>query len=224
MPGPLPPSRAESSSRARARAAARWTLACATLLAPFSPALGAAPARYVELRAGAAVETTIGSGFGAAPVSTVAVGLQLRDWFAAEGSVGVIDATLRDQGIALPGQTYFNRPYTRADVRVVAVPLALTARLVLPSDRVSPFALAGVGFAVAHAVATPELDGPIQREDFPSFGEKAPYFYFLLGTRNDAKGIASVNHSATFDVDEDALPLGVRALATLAWDFLAKEK
>jgi amidohydrolase len=59
-------------------------------------------------------------------------------------------------------------------------------------------------------------------EDFPFFGRKAPYFYFLLGTRNDAKGIASVNHTARFDVDEDALPLGVRAMATLAWDFLAK--
>jgi len=59
-------------------------------------------------------------------------------------------------------------------------------------------------------------------EDFPFFGQKAPYFYFLLGTRNDAKGIGSVNHTATFDVDEDTLPLGVRALATLAWDFLAR--
>jgi amidohydrolase len=59
-------------------------------------------------------------------------------------------------------------------------------------------------------------------EDFPFFGEKAPYFYFLLGTRNDAKGIGSVNHTATFDVDEDALTLGVRAMATLAWDYLAK--
>jgi amidohydrolase len=61
-------------------------------------------------------------------------------------------------------------------------------------------------------------------EDFPFFGEKAPYFYFLLGTRNDAKGIDSVNHTPTFDVDEDALPLGVRAMATLAWDFLARPR
>jgi amidohydrolase len=61
-------------------------------------------------------------------------------------------------------------------------------------------------------------------EDFPAFGQKAPYFYFLLGTRNDAEGIASVNHTATFDVDEDALPLGVRAMATLAWDFLARKR
>ena len=59
-------------------------------------------------------------------------------------------------------------------------------------------------------------------EDFPFYGQKAPYFFFLLGTRNDAKGIASINHTATFDVDEDALPLGVRAMATLAWDFLAR--
>ncbi len=60
-------------------------------------------------------------------------------------------------------------------------------------------------------------------EDFPFYGEKAPYVYFTLGTRNDAKGISSVNHTDTFDVDDDALPLGVRALATLAWEFLAQE-
>jgi amidohydrolase len=64
------------------------------------------------------------------------------------------------------------------------------------------------------------VDPQMVAEDFPAFGRRAPYFYFLLGTRNDAEGIASINHTATFDVDEDALPLGVRAMATLAWDFL----
>jgi amidohydrolase len=59
-------------------------------------------------------------------------------------------------------------------------------------------------------------------EDFPYFAQKAPTFYFLLGTRNAAKGIESVNHTAHFDVDEAVLPLGVRALATLAWDYLAR--
>ena len=58
-------------------------------------------------------------------------------------------------------------------------------------------------------------------EDFPYYGERAPYFFFLLGTRNDARGIASRNHSAEFEIDEAALPLGVRALASLAWEFLA---
>src|SRR5512135_98956 len=88
---------------------------------------------------------------------------------------------------------------------------------------------------LAHEVAVPALQrvfgaGAVRvepqmvAEDFPAFGQKAPYFYFLLGTRNDAKGIASVNHTATFDVDEDAFPLGVRAMATLAWDFLARRQ
>jgi amidohydrolase len=89
--------------------------------------------------------------------------------------------------------------------------------------------------ALARDVAVPALrrvfgEGAVRvepqmvSEDFPAFGAKAPYFYFLLGTRNDAKGIASVNHTATFDVDEDALPLGVRAMATLAWEFLARPR
>ena len=89
--------------------------------------------------------------------------------------------------------------------------------------------------ALAQGVAVPALQrvfgaGAVRvepqmvAEDFPFFGERAPYFYFLLGTRNDAKGIGSVNHTVTFDVDEDALPLGVRALATLAWDFLGRPK
>jgi amidohydrolase len=64
------------------------------------------------------------------------------------------------------------------------------------------------------------LEPQMVAEDFPFYGQKAPYFFFLLGTRNEAKGIGSVNHTPTFDVDEDALPLGVRAMATLAWDFL----
>jgi len=87
--------------------------------------------------------------------------------------------------------------------------------------------------ALARDVAVPALrrvfgEGAVRvepqmvAEDFPAFGEKAPTFYFLLGTRNDARGIASVNHTAAFDVDEDALPLGVRAMATLAWQFLAR--
>jgi amidohydrolase len=88
--------------------------------------------------------------------------------------------------------------------------------------------------ALAQEVAAPALrrvfgagavrvEPQMVAEDFPFFGQRAPYFYFLLGTRNDAQGIGSVNHTATFDVDEDALPHGVRAMATLAWDFLARK-
>lgn len=86
------------------------------------------------------------------------------------------------------------------------------ARLARPAlDRVF-----GKGGAVA-------LQPQMVAEDFPYYGEKAPYFFFILGTRNEAKGIESVNHTDTFDIDEDALPLGVRALSTLAWEFLLSE-
>jgi metal-dependent amidase/aminoacylase/carboxypeptidase family protein len=33
-----------------------------------------------------------------------------------------------------------------------------------------------------------------------------------------------VNHTSSFDVDEAALPLGVRAMATLAFDFLGRKR
>jgi amidohydrolase len=70
----------------------------------------------------------------------------------------------------------------------------------------------------------PHVEPQMVAEDFPYYGEKAPYFFFILGTRNDEKGIPSINHTDRFDIDEDALPLGVRAMVTLAWEFLARER
>jgi amidohydrolase len=57
-------------------------------------------------------------------------------------------------------------------------------------------------------------------EDFSVYGTKVPALFLILGTRNRAKGIESVNHTADFDIDEAALPLGVRTLVTLALDYL----
>jgi amidohydrolase len=58
-------------------------------------------------------------------------------------------------------------------------------------------------------------------EDFSVYGAKIPSLLLILGTRNTAKGIASVNHTEDFDIDEAALPLGVRTLAGLAWSYLS---
>jgi amidohydrolase len=67
-----------------------------------------------------------------------------------------------------------------------------------------------------------EIQPQMVAEDFWVYAERVPGFFFLLGTRNPPAGIESLNHTDTFDVDEAVLPLGVRALATLAWDFLAR--
>ena len=58
-------------------------------------------------------------------------------------------------------------------------------------------------------------------EDFSSFADKVPGLFLKLGVRNQARGITANIHTDRFDLDEGALPLGVRALTTLVWDYLA---
>jgi len=60
-------------------------------------------------------------------------------------------------------------------------------------------------------------------EDFAYFAREVPGFYFWLGIRPPGTRVedAAPNHSPLFRVDEDALELGVRALANVAVDWLA---
>jgi amidohydrolase len=60
-------------------------------------------------------------------------------------------------------------------------------------------------------------------EDFAYYLKEVPGLFMFLGTNNPEKGITAVNHSSRFDLDEDILELGVRAMATLALDSLAQE-
>jgi amidohydrolase len=59
-------------------------------------------------------------------------------------------------------------------------------------------------------------------EDFSYFANRVPGLYFFLGIVPDGTdpGSAPSNHSPLFFADEAALPVGVRALAHLAADFL----
>jgi amidohydrolase len=61
-------------------------------------------------------------------------------------------------------------------------------------------------------------------EDFALYQEKIPGVFFFLGIAprdQDPKTVAP-NHSPRFFVDEAALPVGVRALANMAVDYLAR--
>ena len=62
-------------------------------------------------------------------------------------------------------------------------------------------------------------------EDFSFFAQEAPGFYIQLGVNAPgvAYGEAASNHSPHFYVNEDALEIGVRAMATLAVDYLERE-
>jgi amidohydrolase len=59
-------------------------------------------------------------------------------------------------------------------------------------------------------------------EDFAFFREKVPGMYFFLGINKPGVGFgeAEPNHSPRFYVNEDALLVGVRAMANLAVDYL----
>ena len=57
-------------------------------------------------------------------------------------------------------------------------------------------------------------------DDFGLFMAAAPGCLMLLGTANPEKGITEIWHRPGFDVDEDALPIGVEILALAALDLL----
>ena len=69
---------------------------------------------------------------------------------------------------------------------------------------------------------TLEVKPQMGAEDFALFAQKLPALYVRMGIRNEAKGILAQIHTPAFDIDEDVLPLGVRAMATLVWDYLAR--
>jgi amidohydrolase len=63
-------------------------------------------------------------------------------------------------------------------------------------------------------------------EDFSMYQEKVPGLFFFLGVTADGRDPASVaaNHSPRFEADEGALPTGIRALASLAVDYLSSRR
>lgn len=61
-----------------------------------------------------------------------------------------------------------------------------------------------------------ELPLRMTAEDFAFFTQKVPSCFYRLGTGNKAKNITSGVHTATFDIDENALKIGSGLMAYLA--------
>ncbi|AKA68282.1 M20 metallopeptidase family protein [Clostridium scatologenes] len=59
-------------------------------------------------------------------------------------------------------------------------------------------------------------------EDMSEYLEHIPGTLMLLGGRNEAKNCCYSHHSNNFNVDEDALPIGVACYAQIAVDYLCK--
>lgn len=83
--------------------------------------------------------------------------------------------------------------------------------------RILPSLERAIGKANVNSVA-PSMAG----EDFAFYQKQIPGVMLWLGVRNEAKGFTSGLHTPDFDLDEAALPLGVKAAATLLLDFLER--
>jgi amidohydrolase len=53
-------------------------------------------------------------------------------------------------------------------------------------------------------------------EDFAYYGEKIPAAFMFLGNRDAQKGIVYFCHHPRFQVDDEAMPIGVRSWIALA--------
>jgi amidohydrolase len=60
-------------------------------------------------------------------------------------------------------------------------------------------------------------------EDFAQYQQRIPGLYFFLGVGNPSKQITAMIHTEYFDMDEAALPIGVRAMSTVVLDYLYRQ-
>ncbi|NKB36197.1 MAG: amidohydrolase [Gammaproteobacteria bacterium] len=135
-----------------------------------------------------------------------------------EGTIRTLDTTVREDVLQRIHTTATNIAASAgAKAQVNILPYApvtyndpeLTERM-LPSLR----RVAGKGLTEVRPL-TPS-------EDFSFYQEKIPGLYFFLGVNKEGVGPeeAASNHSPLFYVNEDVLPLGVKALSTLVVDYL----
>ena len=58
-----------------------------------------------------------------------------------------------------------------------------------------------------------DLDIWMAAEDFAYYSQVVPSCFYRLGTRNESRGIISSVHTPTFDIEEEALKIGVGLMA-----------
>ena len=57
-------------------------------------------------------------------------------------------------------------------------------------------------------------------ESFAYFANEIPSVFYFLGCRNEDKGIINPAHSSLFNIDEDALEIGVAIQCQMVLDYL----
>jgi metal-dependent amidase/aminoacylase/carboxypeptidase family protein len=68
-----------------------------------------------------------------------------------------------------------------------------------------------------------DMDIWMAAEDFAHYSHQVPAVFYVVGVGNERKRTTSGLHTPTFNIDEDALPLGAGLMAWLALRQLAEE-
>ena len=109
-------------------------------------------------------------------------------------------------GLTTAGGGSYELRYERG-IPVTVNDLALT-------ERVTPSLVAALGQDAVRRVPPATV-----AEDFAFFANHIPGFYYRLGTLKP--GTTSGNHhTATFQADDGAIPVGIKAMAYIVWDYL----
>ncbi len=69
-----------------------------------------------------------------------------------------------------------------------------------------------------------DLDLWMASEDFAFYSQYAPACFYRLGVRNEKRGVTSNVHTSTFDIDEEALKIGMGLMAYQAICALSSQK
>ena len=85
-------------------------------------------------------------------------------------------------------------------------------------------AMAAIVREVASEIVGPErvVEGDLKAasEDMSEFLNRVPGCYYFVGSRNEEKGFTWGHHHARFDIDEEAMAVGISTLAGSALRFL----
>ena len=133
-----------------------------------------------------------------------------------EGTVRTYDTAVQDQierrmheilaGITAAGGASYELIYDRT-TPVTINDIALTRQMV-PS----------IGAAIG-AANVAQTDPWMAGEDFAYFANEVPGFYFRLGTLKEGTTTGD-HHSPTFRADDSAIPVGIKAMSYVIWDYL----
>lgn len=134
-----------------------------------------------------------------------------------EGTMRTLNEEVRTQAMAMMKQTLAgvtsaygasyeitwgeNNPLTYNDPALVEATLPVMRRILGEKNLIQP---------------RPQMGA----EDFSEFQKVVPGFFYFLGVGNKSKSITAMIHTPEFDVDEEALVIGVKLMSNVLLDYL----